>query len=1020
MRYLTTLLLTLLFCQISFAQLNIEVRVLSGTSDSDCGDLIGSPDHIWSVKVNEQSWTTYGETNIGFTTCTYEAVPNVQYQTTATCPADLEEIEICFRAFENDPSIFNVCGVSPGICREVICQSFAPVPGTYSLAIPEGLSAEGELQFEIVTTGSLIGDANDLPCSAIDLGQIGMEGTIGDASIGRFNNYCGSYTPDEPNPADILTSWTNNIGTWFTFTTLDEPIHRLKIRGRSDPEQAGDPIFLQLGLFVADSCAGDFRYLGGSPSTSSDTNGFDEFVQIECSEDLLPNTTYYLLVDGVVATEEQLSGIFGLEVTTEALRPNEIDTTLCFGESLEIAGLIYDQTGSFRDTLTLATGCDTIIHADILVLEELRIDTEQITKATSEGAADGIGMASATGGAGGYQFLWEDGSTDATNGNLVGGETVGVSVTDANGCQASTTLFVDFIRPLMPMIVEDTLDCFGDTDGEISLAIFEGRPPYRFEWSDGLGEQSGAGILNMEGETTLISGLSAGAYSITVSDGISEEVVIVATVSQPEQLQLNVIENQAASCFSFCDARLEIDLTGGTLPYDIQFPRGDFELTTFTNLCAGNFQITVTDANNCIEFFDIEIEEPDEFIATAEAQNVSCFEGTDGTISISTNGNPIAYTWSNGATTANLTGLPAGEYSLTVTNEDGCEDEVNVRISEPTEPLEVQLDLLQEITCFGDADAILAANVNGPFDSLRYAWSNGESTQQIEQLAPATYTLLIENESGCIATDSFIITQPELLRIDAFSTQDLGCTPELSAGYVQVDGVSGGIMPYEYSLDGIRFSPNPRQENLQAGDYSLIVRDANACEGDTTFRILPEPDLQVTLGEDRVLPLGRTLDLEAISDTDNLQYTWEGIPDSIKCDNCSGFSFVPFANNTYRVQVFDPVTSCTADAAVTIRISREEDLYFPTAFSPNGDGRNDFFTIFSGPSVSSIQHFKIFDRRGHLVYDSPTILLNEANTGWDGRFRNQEMRPSVFVFTAEVEYIDGKVEVIGGEFSLVK
>lgn len=1020
MRFITILFISTIFCTLSFAQLTVELTVLSGAADSNCRDVIGAPDHLWEVKVNDQDWTTYQHTATSTLNCAFASTPNLQFRTTASCPSELEEIEVCFRAFENDSGIFDECGISPSNCIEEICSNFPAQTGTYTLTIPGGRSASGNLRFEIQTIDNFIGDANDLPCMAINLGEIGASGTLGDVNLGIYNNYCGTFTFGEPNPTNFRPSWTNNLGTWYSFTTTDEPIHRLEVHGKSDPENTGDPIHLQIGIFESNTCDGTFEYLVGSPQTGRDRDGFDETITFDCSHALEANTTYYVLIDGVDASPETLNGIFGLEVNALPLLPTEINETLCFGESLAVLeGLTYSESGVFRDTLRLSTGCDTIIHANIQVLDAIEIELTQINEATNEGAADGLARVSAIGGAGAFSFLWSDGNREPTNGNLVGGETASVTVTDANGCEASASLFVEFIRPLMPIVVADTLNCFGDSDGIITLSVMEGRPPYNFAWSDASGEQNGSGVLRTATETAMLSGLRAGDYSITISDNISEDVIVTASILQPEQLQISMLENQRATCFGLCDARLEIDVTGGILPYDFSFSRGDFDLRTFTNLCAGNFQLTVTDANNCVEIFDIEIEEPAEFIATAEIQNVSCFEGMDGTISISSNGNPNVYTWSNGANSANLEDLAAGQYNLTVSDENGCEDELELRVEAPTTPLTVEINQIESISCFGKADGVLEASVSGPFEDLQYTWSNRQSEARITQLAAATYSLSIENEKACTATDSFTLTQADELRIETISTQDLGCAEALQFGFVQVEETSGGTMPYEYSLDGIRFSPSPLFDDLQAGTYSLIVRDAAGCERDTEFSILPAPILEVNLGADQVITLGESLGLEAFSNGENLEYTWQGI-DSLKCDNCASQSFTPLETRTYRVEVFDPTTQCTASDAITIAVRIEEDIYLPNAFSPNGDGMNDFFTILSGPSVTAIRNLQIFDRRGHLVYETPVLALNQLDFGWDGKFRDEPLPTSVFTFLAQVEYIDGRNKFIGGEFSLIR
>ncbi len=1014
MRY-TLLLLAFLFSSFIQAQITIEVTVLEGTSDSDCGDLIGSPENIWSVKVNEQDWTTFGETDF----CRYESAPHLQFSETFSCPADLGELELCFRAFENDPSLFSPpCSLNPGSCAEEICEVFPIEEGTFTLALPNGGSASGEVQFEISFQGDFIGDANDLPCTAIDLGQLTANGTVGDASLSQFNNYCGTKSPDEPDPGDFLAPWRNNVGVWFAFTTSDEPVHRLQVRGTSDPENTGDPLQLQVGVFAADACDGSFTYLGGSGPSNID-NDFDEAFQLDCGPELQSNSTYYIVVDGVDDSPEQKNGRFGLEVQAIPLVPNEIDATLCFGESLDILSLSYDASGNYQDTISLADGCDTIIHASILVLEEIEIDINQLTEATDEGAADGLARASATGGAGDFSFEWSDGNREPSNGMLVGGETVSVTVTDANDCTAIASLFVEFLRPIAPMVVGDTLRCFGDTDGTITLSALEGKPPYTFVWEGLNNDISGTGVLRTEGEEVALTDLAAGDYSITISDNISANAVIIGTIRQPDELALNILENRAASCFGFCDGTLEIQMQGGTLPYSYDFPRGDFDLIRFSDLCAGDFFLTVTDGNNCQSVFNTPIEEPEEFIATADIQEVACFGGMDGAISVSTNGNPIAYDWNTGATEAELNELSAGEYILTVTNADNCQDTLSVSITQPSEALGVNIEIAEVISCFNAQDGRLEAQVSGPGEMLTYTWNIGQNTASISQLSPGDYRVVVENENGCITVDSISLTQPTELQIGDVEIQNLGCTDALQTGFIQLNGVAGGTPPYDYSIDGVRFASQARIENLFEGDYTAVVRDAQDCETEQDFSILPAPDVQVSLGGNRLIKLGETIELSAQSNFENLIYTWEGI-DSLNCTNCERVEVMPLRTSTYSVQVSDPATECTASDVVVISISKERDVYIPNAFSPNADGINDYFTIYGGPSVSAVRSLHIFDRKGSLIYKEENVKANDPNTGWNGQFNGQLLRPSVFVYFAEVEFIDGSMLVYEGDVAIVR
>ena len=175
------------------------------------------------VDVENSGWVTYPTTS----NC-YLDLPNLQYENFYDCPSDVPAtIEVCFRAFENDNFSFEIgtgCGINES-CSETICQDFA-VPGIgqnvdYNLGLPDNLSSDGEIDFNVALNGSFIGGQNDLPCGAIDFGEIPFEGTVGDGSLSSFNNFCATNI-NEPTPQDN-GGFGNDQGVWFTFTTDSNP-----------------------------------------------------------------------------------------------------------------------------------------------------------------------------------------------------------------------------------------------------------------------------------------------------------------------------------------------------------------------------------------------------------------------------------------------------------------------------------------------------------------------------------------------------------------------------------------------------------------------------------------------------------------------------------------------------------------------------------------------------------------------------------------------------------------------------
>jgi hypothetical protein len=286
------------------AQFNIKITVNSG-SVTTCTDPIGSPEPAWGINIANLGWVTYPALG----PC-YENTPNEQFDASYNCFANIPPIiKVCFRAFENDPSILDLCTAVPSCLAEICMDVPVPPQGSqdFTIALPPGLPSGGQANLTITTSGVPNG-INDLICNAIDLGTMLPGNDVGNADTSAFNNYCGTNTGD-PDPGSFGNFWVNNSGVWFKFTTGSSPSSQVHLTAKSDPSGVGDPVNLQVGVFSSsdNSCTGNFSFLAQNHNPSN----WDEFVILGCPQ---PNTTYYILVDGVSDSFEEEQGYFGLEV----------------------------------------------------------------------------------------------------------------------------------------------------------------------------------------------------------------------------------------------------------------------------------------------------------------------------------------------------------------------------------------------------------------------------------------------------------------------------------------------------------------------------------------------------------------------------------------------------------------------------------------------------------------------------------------------------------------------------------
>jgi gliding motility-associated-like protein len=196
------------------------------------------------------------------------------------------------------------------------------------------------------------------------------------------------------------------------------------------------------------------------------------------------------------------------------------------------------------------------------------------------------------------------------------------------------------------------------------------------------------------------------------------------------------------------------------------------------------------------------------------------------------------------------------------------------------------------------------------------------------------------------------------------------------------------------------------------------LRDVEGCAVTTSATITEPPQLTVDAGEDRIINLGEQTLLEAISSEADVTYLWTP-NENLTCEDCSSPLALPFFTTDYQVLVSNP-DGCTASDRVLITVAKPRKLFIPTAFSPDNDGTNDFFTVYSDESATVIRALKVFDRWGNLVFDGRDLPPGEEALGWDGTFRGQRMNAGVYVYFAEVEFLDGISVIEKGDLLLAR
>ncbi|MBK9016266.1 MAG: gliding motility-associated C-terminal domain-containing protein [Saprospiraceae bacterium] len=238
-------------------------------------------------------------------------------------------------------------------------------------------------------------------------------------------------------------------------------------------------------------------------------------------------------------------------------------------------------------------------------------------------------------------------------------------------------------------------------------------------------------------------------------------------------------------------------------------------------------------------------------------------------------------------------------------------------------------------------------------------------------------------------------------------------------GSLTVTQAMGGIEPYIFSINVTAyFSPNTLFPNLPGGAHILWVEDGEGCRKALPFSLDEPLELQLSLPEILQIELGDSVQLSPEINFFPDSITWSPV-EGLDCADCLEPVARPLETTTYHLWVQDE-NGCPAVGQIQIIVRKERKIYAPNVFSPNGDGSNDGFTMFADGSVKVIRSLRIFNRWGGQVFEGGYLTPNEPSQGWDGMHQGKPVNPGVFVWFAEVEFVDGKVEVFKGDLTVVR
>jgi uncharacterized repeat protein (TIGR01451 family) len=395
----------------------------------------------------------------------------------------------------------------------------------------------------------------------------------------------------------------------------------------------------------------------------------------------------------------------------------------------------------------------------------------------------------------------------------------GVTVTDANGCSRSEVFIVSNLATFNLTGVVTPSSCSVPT-GSIDLTVTGGATPFSYNWSD----------INTGIEPQDRSNLSAGSYTVTVTDNTACSVVRTFVVTN--QTNLNVTGNVTPASCDANNGSINLTVTGGASPYVFVWSHiaGQPDPEDVTGLPVGTYTVTVFDAVGCSVTRTFLVTSPPQLFINLAVTNPTCGVNNGSIQSFVSGGTPpYIYLWSNGATTQNLSNLSVGTYTVTITDANGCTAIDFGVVTQPGFPIiTVGINLL----CNNDNATIQATTFAGT-PPYTYQWSNGSTISTITNVPAGVYSVTVTDANGCSRITTYSVIAP----------------PPLIANIITCDGsanvsVSGGTPPYQYVWSG----PNIANIFIQnpmlpiGGPYTVIVTDALGCTATDEIIVLPNPD----------------------------------------------------------------------------------------------------------------------------------------------------------------------------------
>lgn len=498
--------------------------------------------------------------------------------------------------------------------------------------------------------------------------------------------------------------------------------------------------------------------------------------------------------------------------------------------------------GNYIVTVTDNKGCTDTANVAITQPALLNASLASKTNVSCFGGNNGNATVSVTGGTSPYTYSWNISpvKTTATASSLSAGTYI-VTVTDTLGCTDTALAVITQPTQINASTTAVTnVSCFNTATGSATVTATGGTSPYTYSWN-----------TSPVQTTATATGLVAGNYIVTVTDILGCADTALAVITQPALLNASLAGATHVNCYGASNGAASLNVTGGTTPYTYSWSTTPAQTTSSaSNLAAGTYIATVTDAKGCADTAMVTITQPALLNASISSRNnARCFGEQSGnaTVSVSGGTSPYIYAWNTTPvkTTATIA-MGAGTYIATVTDSKGCTDTAQVVITQPA-VLNASIGSATNISCFGSSNGTAITVVTGGTSPYTYSWNTSpvQNTATATGLGVGSYIVTVTDTLGCTDTANVTIAQPSVLSASIASQTNVSCFGD-NNGAATV-AVAGGTTPYTYVWNTSPVQTGATANALVAGSYNVTVTDAKGCTANASVTISQPTKLSLSL-----------------------------------------------------------------------------------------------------------------------------------------------------------------------------